>query len=91
MDEQERFEQICQPTLERIENSINELTIAIKGNGHPGLTEKQSRQDERIKVLESGSKWLWGVLTTISSSLVLYAILSTAKVIAAHQAVQISP
>lgn len=89
MNEQERFDQICQPALEDIKTGVTELAKLLKGNGEIGMVEKQSRQDERIKVLESASKWLWGVVTVISSSLILYALCSAAKVIAAHQVAQI--
>lgn len=88
MNEQERFDQICNPALGRIESKIDELTIVIRGNGKTGIAENQSRQDERIKVLESGAKWLWGVITTISCSMILYALISAVKVIAQHQVAQ---
>ena len=74
MDEQEQYELICKPTLERIEGYCSKIFNILEGNGADGLVTRVARHDERIKSLQSWKKWAIGFGTTIVIALVIFAI-----------------
>jgi hypothetical protein len=79
MNEQERFEQICQPQLQAIKDSIDDLAVLLKGNGKAGLIEIQVRHDERINSICKGIAWLWGIVGSCLSAIIIYIITSYIK------------
>lgn len=55
MEEGERFEMVCKPTLERIEKKVDDLHACVMlGNGEPSLREQVRNHRRILNRLERG-------------------------------------
>jgi len=55
--------------LARIEEKMESVLLMLKCL--PDLCETQARHDERISILESGGRWMLGIVATVLSGLAL--------------------
>ena len=74
MDEQQQYELVCKPQLERIEGYCSKIFNILEGNGTNGLVTKVARHDERIQSLRAWKKWAIGFGTTIVIALIIFAL-----------------
>jgi len=49
----QRIEQVVIPAIQRIETKVNNMDIAIRGNGTPGLKAQSADHEKRIKEIEN--------------------------------------
>jgi hypothetical protein len=82
MNEQERYEQVCQPQLDRLEANTDKILSIIQGNGSTGMLTIQATHAEKIVNLENSfsslRSWLIG---TISSILVILTASGIAAIV----------
>lgn len=76
MNEQQQYELVCKPALERIEAYSKKIFVILEGNGADGLVTTIARHDERIKSIQSWKKWTIGFGTTIIIAIIVYAFLA---------------
>ena len=75
MDEQQQYELVCKPTLERIEGYCSKIFNILEGkNGAEGLVNVVARHDERIKVLQAWKRWAIAFGTSIVLALIIFAL-----------------
>lgn len=76
MNEQQQYELVCKPTLERIEGYCRKMFNILEGqDGEEGLVTEVARHDERIIVLQKWRKWAIGLGTTIVAGIIVALII----------------
>ncbi len=72
MDEHQKCELFCKPTIERIEGYCKKIFNILEGrDGEDGLVVKVARQDERIKSIQRWRTWAIGLGTTVIASIIV--------------------
>lgn len=67
MNDDERFEQVCNPILTRIESTLSEIHKAIfVGNGTPAITTRLTAGDEKMKQFEKYFGWIGKWIASMS-------------------------
>lgn len=57
MDENERWQMVCEPSLKRIEEAVKDLhTVVIRGNGKPSLLARMEHMERTIESKQSGQR-----------------------------------
>jgi|GEM_PF-5626236 len=59
MDHQERWNEVCKPRLDEIENKLDMILAQMQGNGAPGYGDR-IRDLERSRA--TAGKWLWALV-----------------------------
>ena len=88
MDEEERYEEVCQPLLTSIQTDIKKIFITLtEGNGQPGIIPEQAVQRTRIKSIETILGWFGSILVGVVIILLAAIIIEGFRIIASHQSV----
>ena len=76
MNDQQQYELVCKPALERIESHCSKIFNILEGNGTDGLVTKVALHDERIKTLQNWKRTAVGLGITLicglSIALIMY-------------------
>lgn len=86
MNHDERFNQICNPVLTRIDLKLGEIHKAIfVGNGTPAITTRLAKGDEKLKQHDKYFTALFWIAGAISTPLIVAGVVAGVKILLRQQ------